>query len=608
MSTGGQVEAVPDSGESSPESITSTPDGEGAPPPLESAESATMPLTRPAARTPQEICAQYGSDFIPPAPLDKAAVAIATLGLLPLNARRITPERGSCGWYIWGGEGSSSGAGFFQPLHVAHLLERCPQIMPFLALAPGWRVSLSGDADGTEDIRPPHDVATPANVSHAVFDLPAPSLPSTKQWVWLSILLHILAIVLFGDTTGVGSRKGDRLGRPLNVMLQGPVERGSDSRAAQPQLRAETRLSSLESQTSVSSAAPPAKDAATAESASPPPKPAEETPTAQTLPPVIATEVEKPVTTFVVPLAIPELTTPPQPPTTKLPESIPRLDTFTPPKVIAPAKVERNIALPTELIPRLPAPSERPAPTPIEAAPKMSSFVPPKIEAETPSPAPLPPMEIPRMAPLAPPPIEREFVRPAELLPRLAPVSPKAVMEAATPTEVAPRFVAPPLVAPVAPPTASAATVPAPQDRANEAANTPAPPTTTPVAPTAARVTPAISGTPGSAGTADALAPRGTLAAPSLAPPTGGGTAPRLDPDALRQRARELAREGSGPRTLLPFNVKPKEEFKTKEQQAFDKALKRPDCKDAYAGMGLAAVVPLLWDSVSEKGCKWGGR
>jgi hypothetical protein len=89
---------------------------------------------------------------------------------------------------------------------------------------------------------------------------------------------------------------------------------------------------------------------------------------------------------------------------------------------------------------------------------------------------------------------------------------------------------------------------------------------------------------------------------PSLPPPGG---APRIDLDAVRQRARELAREGSGPRTLLPFNVKPKEETRTKEQQAFDKALKRPDCRDAYAGMGLAAVVPLLWDSVSEKGCKW---
>ncbi len=549
---------------------------------------------------------------MPPAPLDKALVATATLGQYPLNARRITPERGSCGWYVWGGgsQGRSSEPGFFQPLHVAHLLERCPQIMPFLALAPGWRVSLPGDDSGAEDIRPPHDGALPANVTHAVFDLPAPHLPSTKQWVWLSILLHILAIVLFGDTTGAGSRRGDRFGGPLNVVLQGPVERGADARSVQPQLRADSRLSSLESPTSASSAGSTAKDAATAESASPPPPaPAEETVAAPALPPLIATEVEKPVTTFVVPVAIPELITPLQPPAAKLPETIPQLDTFTPPKVVAPVKIERDIKLPTELIPRIAAPVpaqiERAATVPIEAAPVLKPFVPPKIEAESIAPA----MEIPRMAPLSPKAIEREFVRPAELLPRLAPVAPTPLVEAAKPTEVAPRF-----VAPAAPPAAPAPTVPAAQERPTETAvtPTPTPPATasTPApsaTPPVARTPPGVSGIPDSTGTADASAPRGSVASPSLSPPSGG-TAPRLDLDAVRQRAREIAREGSGPRTLLPFNVKPKEEFKTKEQQAFDKALKRPDCKDAYAGMGLAAVIPLVWDAVSEKGCKWGGQ
>ena len=79
----------------------------------------------------------------------------------------------------------------------------------------------------------------------------------------------------------------------------------------------------------------------------------------------------------------------------------------------------------------------------------------------------------------------------------------------------------------------------------------------------------------------------------------------RINLDSVRQRAREIDREGSAPRTLLPFNVKPKLDTRTKEQQAFDKAFNRPDCRDAYAGMGLAAVVPLILDSVSEKGCKW---
>ena len=76
-------------------------------------------------RSPQEICTAYGSDFVPPEPLDKVAVALNTLGQLPLNARRVSPERGICGWYIWGGDGGggSRTPGFFQTLPVAHLRE-----------------------------------------------------------------------------------------------------------------------------------------------------------------------------------------------------------------------------------------------------------------------------------------------------------------------------------------------------------------------------------------------------------------------------------------------------------------------------------------------------
>ena len=86
MITGGQVNAVPPPGE--------TVSADGAP-------AAAWIETR----SPQEICAAYGSDFVPPAPLDKVAVALNTLDQPPLNARRVSPERGACGWYVWGGEG-----------------------------------------------------------------------------------------------------------------------------------------------------------------------------------------------------------------------------------------------------------------------------------------------------------------------------------------------------------------------------------------------------------------------------------------------------------------------------------------------------------------------
>jgi hypothetical protein len=38
---------------------------------------------------------------------------------------------------------------FFSPLHVAHLHEHVPELLPYLGLPPGWRVML---ATGHEDV------------------------------------------------------------------------------------------------------------------------------------------------------------------------------------------------------------------------------------------------------------------------------------------------------------------------------------------------------------------------------------------------------------------------------------------------------------------------
>lgn len=91
----------------------------------------------------KDVCERYGSAFLPPGPHDKVGIALHTLGSLPLNALRHQPENGTCGWYIWGGKEISQEPEFFQPLHAEHLSERCPGIIPFLALAPGWRVLLA---------------------------------------------------------------------------------------------------------------------------------------------------------------------------------------------------------------------------------------------------------------------------------------------------------------------------------------------------------------------------------------------------------------------------------------------------------------------------------
>lgn len=91
----------------------------------------------------EAVCVQYGSKFLPPSPLEKVGIALNTIGQLPLNALRHPAENGTSGWYIWGGDVLSQEPDFFQALHVQHLSERCPEVIPYLALAPGWRVLLA---------------------------------------------------------------------------------------------------------------------------------------------------------------------------------------------------------------------------------------------------------------------------------------------------------------------------------------------------------------------------------------------------------------------------------------------------------------------------------
>jgi hypothetical protein len=88
------------------------------------------------------VCEHFGSPVDSPGEDERLGVALATLGQVPLNALRHVAENGTCGWYIWGGEYSSH-PDFFQPLHVHHLVEEAPELVPYLGLAPGWRVLLA---------------------------------------------------------------------------------------------------------------------------------------------------------------------------------------------------------------------------------------------------------------------------------------------------------------------------------------------------------------------------------------------------------------------------------------------------------------------------------
>jgi hypothetical protein len=66
-------------------------------------------------------------------------------GLLPLNGLRHPRLGDTTGWYIWSGEVLSSAPDFFEPVHVAHLAELCPEALKFLGLPPGWRFLKAGD-------------------------------------------------------------------------------------------------------------------------------------------------------------------------------------------------------------------------------------------------------------------------------------------------------------------------------------------------------------------------------------------------------------------------------------------------------------------------------
>jgi hypothetical protein len=95
------------------------------------------------------LCTRFGVRCDPPDPASKVGIALQTRRLQPLNASRHPPEAGTCGWYLWWGDPLTEDPEFFQPLHVEHLPERCPEFLPYLALPSGWRVQLS---PGHEDV------------------------------------------------------------------------------------------------------------------------------------------------------------------------------------------------------------------------------------------------------------------------------------------------------------------------------------------------------------------------------------------------------------------------------------------------------------------------
>jgi hypothetical protein len=97
-----------------------------------------------------EVCARFG--VVPtPAP-GHMLVGISQnvrSGLMPVNGLRHAAEGNTTGWFIWAGEELSDAPDFFRPLHVDHLVDWCPGVIPYLQLPPGWRFLV---APGVEDV------------------------------------------------------------------------------------------------------------------------------------------------------------------------------------------------------------------------------------------------------------------------------------------------------------------------------------------------------------------------------------------------------------------------------------------------------------------------
>ena len=79
-----------------------------------------------------------------PADDAKLGLALGTIEQMPINGLRHPPVGDASGWYIWCGAELSQSADFFSPLHMSHIAEYLPAVVPFLALPAGYRFLIDG--------------------------------------------------------------------------------------------------------------------------------------------------------------------------------------------------------------------------------------------------------------------------------------------------------------------------------------------------------------------------------------------------------------------------------------------------------------------------------
>jgi len=432
--------------------------------------------------------------------------------------------------------------------------------------------------------------------------------PSLFEFLILSMLLHLLVIVLFGNPGGSSLRRDEESWNPLDIRLRQPNSEPRTGFRRAPGAETTAPGSALLPRTGAAPSTPSTTPGTQQPSAAPaPPEPQAERPEAfPEAPPAAPPEKE----------ATPRAPSPPREAKPGLnleaPQEIDRSFAVEPPlRRLAPPTLESPLTTPAEL-----APHE----APISPAVPLGRITPALTQREL-----APPLElIPREAPVTPAaPVERmvaprfepEIAAPAELTPRELP-SPAAPIERIAPATAAPleRF-APPaeLRAPARTGGEGApAQRPSPKsERETAPAARPAPGESLPQvqrgAPSGAPETTSPAPPPerfhfGSPTPEEELfKPRGNVM-PALDEP---GLPPYIDLEgARREAAREVLREGAGSRGILALPVPPPPEYKSREARAMEKAIK-PDCRTEYAALGLFAVPALLISALADTGCRW---